>query len=184
MFSDCEMNTVYAIYMKIICFTHVLATDIYFSLNLFWNCSKLYKICYWFAWTCSYWQLIRTKNYYCYFWFRGTSGRTCLPLDDILFLKKNLEDTSPFRGASGTPLLDFRWRLPWVSKPGWTPFMCFLACVILRLTSVVTPADCIEVKMVAEPFWSMYLQTCLQALVEVRGSNPRQSVPYLWFILN
>ena len=35
---------------------------------------------------------------------------------------------------------------------------CFLACVILRFTSGVTPADCIEVSMAAEPFW--YLCTC------------------------
>ena len=31
----------------------------------------------------------------------------------------------------------------------------------------VTHADCIEVSMAVEPFRSMYLQTCLQALVEV-----------------
>ena len=29
---------------------------------------------------------------------------------------------------------------------------CFLACVIIRFTSGVTPADCIEVSMAAEPF--------------------------------
>ena len=32
--------------------------------------------------------------------------------------------------------------------------------------------------MAAELSWSTYLQTCLQALVEVRGSNPRPSVPH------
>ena len=48
---------------------------------------------------------------------------------------------------------------------------CFLACVILRLTSGVTPADCIEVSIAAKPFQSTYLQTCPQALVEVRGLN-------------
>ena len=31
---------------------------------------------------------------------------------------------------------------------------CFLACVILRFTSGATPADSIEVSMVAEPFRS------------------------------
>ena len=45
--------------------------------------------------------------------------------------------------------------------------VCFLACMILRFTSGVTPADCIEVSMVAEPFEYMHLQTYLQALVEV-----------------
>ena len=28
---------------------------------------------------------------------------------------------SPFCGATDTPVLDFWWRLPWVSKPGWIP---------------------------------------------------------------
>ena len=37
----------------------------------------------------------------------------------------------------------------------------------LRFTSRVTPADCIEVSMAAKPFWSMYLQMCQSALVEV-----------------
>ena len=48
-----------------------------------------------------------------------------------------------------------------------------LACVILRFTSGVTPADCKEVSMAVEPFCPMYLQTCPQALVEVRaGTGP------------
>ena len=41
---------------------------------------------------------------------------------------------------------------------------CFLTCVILRITSGVTPADCIEISMTAEIFRSTYLQMCLQAL--------------------
>ena len=57
-------------------------------------------------------------------------------------------------------------------------FACFLGCVILIFTSGVTPADCIEVSMAAEPFWSTYFQMCLQALVEVWGSNPQPSVPH------
>ena len=32
---------------------------------------------------------------------------------------------------------------------------CFLTCVILQITSGMTPADCIEVRMAAEPFQSM-----------------------------
>ena len=40
------------------------------------------------------------------------------------------------------------------------PLACFVACVILRFTSGSTPADCIEVSMTAEPFWSTRLQTC------------------------
>ena len=44
---------------------------------------------------------------------------------------------------------------------------CFLTCVIPTFTSGMTPADCIEVSKAARPFRSTYLQTCLQALVEV-----------------
>ena len=46
------------------------------------------------------------------------------------------------------------------------PLAWFLARVILRFTSGVIPADCIEVSMAAKPFRSTYLQICLQALVE------------------
>ena len=56
-----------------------------------------------------------------------------------------LENISHFHGATDTPVLDFWWHLPWVSKPGWIPFACFLLCVILRFSSGMTPADCIEV---------------------------------------
>ena len=37
------------------------------------------------------------------------------------FLLKFLEDISPFCGAADTPIMDFWWRLPWVSNPGWIP---------------------------------------------------------------
>ena len=37
------------------------------------------------------------------------------------------EDISSFCGAIETPVLDFCWRLPWVSKPGWIP--CMLSCL-------------------------------------------------------
>ena len=37
-----------------------------------------------------------------------------------------LEDISPFHGTTDTPVLDFTWHLPWVSKPGWIPF-CMLS---------------------------------------------------------
>ena len=42
-------------------------------------------------------------------------------------------------------------------------FACFLTCVILRVTSGVTPADCLEVSMAAEPFRSTSMQTYPQA---------------------
>ena len=54
-----------------------------------------------------------------------------IPFADAFFMKlfffsKFLEDISPFRGATDTPLLDFWWHLPWVSMPGWIPF-CMLS---------------------------------------------------------
>ena len=45
-------------------------------------------------------------------------------------------------------------------KAGWIPCVFFVASVILRFTSGVTPADCIRVSMAAQPFQSMYLQMC------------------------
>ena len=41
-----------------------------------------------------------------------------------VFLKKNLEGISPFCGASDIPVLDFWWRLLWVSKPEWPTLFC------------------------------------------------------------
>ena len=63
------------------------------------------------------------------------------------FLKKNLEDTSPFCGATNTPVLDF-----------WWGFKARLDLLLVCFTSGVTPADCIEVNMATKPFQSMYLQ--------------------------
>ena len=100
-----------------------------------------------------------------------------------LFFKKILEDISPFRGATDTPVLDFWWHLPWVSKLGWIPHLCALSPVcneFQRFTSGVTPADCIEVSIAAEPFQSMYLQMCPQALVEAQGSNLWPSMLQAW----
>ena len=37
----------------------------------------------------------------------------------IIFLRKFLEDKSPFCLVSDTPVLDFLWRLLWVSQPEW-----------------------------------------------------------------
>ena len=50
------------------------------------------------------------------------------------FLKNFLKDVSPFRGAINTSVLDFWWRLPWVSKPGWISHLhAFLPCEYLYL---------------------------------------------------
>ena len=44
----------------------------------------------------------------------------------LFFFKIFLEDISPFCGATDTPVLDFWWRFPWVSKPGG-PLACMLS---------------------------------------------------------
>ena len=46
----------------------------------------------------------------------------------IFYFNNFLEDISPFCGASDTPVLDFQWRLPRVSKPGRIP--CTLSCFL------------------------------------------------------
>ena len=59
---------------------------------------------------------------------------------------------------------------------------CFLTWVILRFTSGVTPANCIDVSMAAKPFWSKYLQTCPQALAEVQTAALSHN--HLWDMTN
>ena len=88
-----------------------------------------------------------------FFWTLGT-----------FFLKK-IRSTfiSPFCGATETAVF---WTFS-EACPGF-PFAYFLACVILRFTSGATPAECIEACMAAELFQSTHLQTCPQALVEIR----------------
>ena len=66
----------------------------------------------------------------------------------FIFLETILEDTGPFCVASDTPVLDFWWRPPWVSKPGWIPGFraSSNACNgFLRFISGVTPADLLTV---------------------------------------
>ena len=52
-------------------------------------------------------------------------------------------------------------------KKFWRTKVLFVGPLMLRFTSSVTPADCIKVSLVAEPFRSTYLQTCPKPLVEV-----------------
>ena len=44
----------------------------------------------------------------------------------FLFFKIFWRTHVPFYGTTDTPILDFWWRLPWVSKPGWTCLYAFL----------------------------------------------------------
>ena len=49
-----------------------------------------------------------------------------------------------FLWANDTPVLDFWWRLPWVSKAVWIPHLCAFSPAhngFLRFNSGVTPAD-------------------------------------------
>ena len=57
---------------------------------------------------------------------------------------------SNFCGATDTPVLDFWWHLPWVSKPGWIPCFCASSPAhngFLRFTSGPTPADLLTVSI-------------------------------------
>ena len=60
---------------------------------------------------------------------------------------------SPFFGATNTPVLDFWWRLPWISKSGWIPHLrasspAHNGCLIF--TSGVTPANLLAASMAAD----------------------------------
>ena len=101
------------------------------------------------------------KNYCHVFCVASTVSTVCVCYRQTKYCFFLNFDISPLRSATDTHV--------WVSKPGWIHFVCFLACVILRFTSGATPAGCIEVSMAAKPFWFTYLQTCLQALVEVQS---------------
>ena len=47
------------------------------------------------------------------------------------FFKKNLEDISPFRGATDTPVLDVWWRLPWILKARVDTSLARFSCVVV-----------------------------------------------------
>ena len=72
------------------------------------------------------------------------------------YLKKNLEDISPFCGATDTLVLDFWWNLLWVSKPEWAALFVLGRGIhdicSLRFTSGVTPADLLPASMTASRF--------------------------------
>ena len=74
------------------------------------------------------------------------------------FFKKNyLEDMSPFCETLIPPVLNFWWRLLWVSKPEGVALFS-LRCVpytFPRFTSGVTPADLLVARMAAESFSSI-----------------------------
>ena len=91
--------------------------------------------------------------------------------NSLTFFKKNLEDISPFCGATDTPVLDFWWCLLWVSKPEWAVlFMLSRGIHVthsLRFTSGATPADLLATSIAAKPISSTYL-TCDHALVGLK----------------
>ena len=61
------------------------------------------------------------------------------------------------------PALGFKVRVD-------SSLVCFLACVILRFTVGVTPADCVQFSMAAKSFWSTYLQIMYPQ--EMEGFTP------------
>ena len=63
--------------------------------------------------------------------------------DNVKFLlKKILEGRFPFCEAAGTPVLDFLWRQPLISKSGWIPLLAyFVACVLCRLRVIDSPGS-------------------------------------------
>ena len=83
---------------------------------------------------------------------------------------------SPFCGATDTPVLDFWWYLPWVSKPGWIPRLPALspACnEFLRFTSGVTPADLLAASMAASHIAYMHV-----AVVGCQDLNRRPPIQW------
>ena len=95
----------------------------------------------------------------------------------LLFLKC-LEDIGPFCEALIPLFCTSGDVFPGFSKPWGIP------CMLSHLCDSQNHLWCDTcwlyggggVSVVAKPFWSTYLQTYPQALVEVRGSNPRLSV--------
>ena len=58
-----------------------------------------------------------------------------------------------FCGATDTPVFDFWWHLPWVSKPGWIPCLCAPSPVwdkFIKFTSGATPADLLAASMAVQ----------------------------------
>ena len=77
----------------------------------------------------------------------------CLRVTFLLIL----EDTSPFCGATDSPVLDFWCRLLWDSKSEWAALFALDRGICEHFPSGVTPADLLVASMAAEPFSSMYL---------------------------
>ena len=61
----------------------------------------------------------------------------------LFYFLKVLEDISPFRGATDTPVLDFWWRLSWVSKPvvdsllAWSYFVKLMGILLLTKLEMI-----------------------------------------------
>ena len=83
------------------------------------------------------------------------------------FLKKYLEDISPFCRVTDTPVLDFWWHLLWISKPEWAPLFTLGngICVTVPWDSPsgVTPANLLAASMAAKLMSLPH--TCDQVLV-------------------
>ena len=116
------------------------------EINIF---SSVFILCLRFSYFCQFiYRMIIWNNYVIcviQIFLQNSFVNSC-----FFFLLLFFEDTCPFCGATYTPVLDFWWHLPWVSKPRWILLACFLACIpLLLFTSDVTPADLLMASMVA-----------------------------------
>ena len=79
---------------------------------------------------CTFWHLsVLLNNYYLENYL--SNGYKSLKLYSIseLLIAKKTDYSSPFCEANDTPVLDYWWCLPRVSKPGWILLLvCFLPC--------------------------------------------------------
>ena len=60
--------------------------------------------------------------------------------------------------ATGTPVLDFWWCLPWFSKPGYIPYLhaSLPTQLIPQIHLCVTPTNILTATITTKPFWSSY----------------------------
>ena len=92
-----------------------------------------------------------------------------------------------FFGATGAPVLDFWWRLLWVSKPGWVlPYLLFCGgeCNVhsLRSTSGTTHANLLVASMqpqrwVLARIWTGNHLNCFDLLETVFGLTKHHPLP-------
>ena len=56
------------------------------------------------------------------------------------FVKKLFEYISSFMGVTGTPIMHHKWRLKWVSEPGWVPSLVWSSPVHVGFLNFISGA--------------------------------------------